>query len=73
MPVVDHFFGSGEDHFSGRRLQDLGDSHLNLFTQVISPVFDDNHCAVVQVTDSLVLLFAFLNDADDQILSWQHD
>src|SRR4051794_8128234 len=44
---------SAEDHATGTGLERAGDGELHLGVEMLPALFDDDHCAVVEVADAL--------------------
>jgi hypothetical protein len=53
---------AGEYHAAGASLQGAGDYDSGFAADIAASCFYDNHCAVIQVTDSLRGFFAFFAD-----------
>src|ERR1043165_2950170 len=62
--VLGFFADAAEDHFAGGGLQHAGDGDVSVLSNQAPRVVDDHHRAVVQIGDTLVVLFAFLKDED---------
>ena len=52
-----------ENHAAGAGLQDTGDADANFFAQVGSALLDNNHCAVVEVANTLAFFFSWLHES----------
>ena len=62
-----------EDHLAGCGLEDRGDRNFNRPADHAAGVVDDDHGAVVQIADALVVLLAFLKDKDLHLLAGKDD
>src|SRR5581483_3525146 len=62
-----------EDHLPSRRLQNRRNGDVYSFADHLACIVDHYHRAVVEIRDSLVVLFAFLQDEDPHALAGQHD
>src|SRR6185503_14334652 len=62
-----------EDHFAGGGLQHAGNGDVDGLRDQPARVVHDNHGAVIEIGDTLVVLFAFLEDEDTHRLAGQND
>ena len=48
-------------------------SHYDLYRLIdfVATAFDDHHSAIIQVTNPLLVAFAWLDDTDLKIFAWQ--
>ena len=49
---------AGEDHSSGSGLENTGHNYEDLHTNIASAVFNHDHGSVIQISNSLIGLFA---------------
>src|ERR1019366_599922 len=62
-----------EDHLAGRGLEHAGHRDIDGLGDQLFGVVHHDHGAVIQVSDALVILLAFLEDEDPHGLAGQHD
>src|SRR5260370_19548405 len=62
-----------EIHFAGGGLKNAGDGYIDSTRDHLLGVVHYYHCAIVQIRDSLVVLFAFLENEDAHRFTWQHN
>ena len=60
----------GEDHASCDCLQYTCNGDFDGCTHILSPAFDDDHRAVIEVTDTLAEFFPILHNFDKDIFAW---
>src|SRR5215203_5572149 len=64
---------SAEDHPAGAGLQGAGDDELDLLVEVLPPVLDHNHRAVLKIANTLAGFLAGFNNTDGHLFARQHD
>jgi hypothetical protein len=57
-------FDAAEDHFAGGGLEGVGDDEFDFLIDFVAGAFNDDHGAVLEVTDALGGAFAVFDDAD---------
>src|ERR1017187_8954319 len=62
-----------EDHLSSRSLQHRGDRDVDRLANHLPRVVDDDHRAIIQISDALVVFLAFFKDKHFHDLARQHD
>ncbi len=73
MHGVNAIVESAKYHFTGSGLQYAGDGNIDGSRDQLLGVIHHHHGSVVQVRDTLVILFAFLKNEDAHGLARQHD
>ena len=63
----------GKNHSASGGLQNLCDDNVDLLAEERTSVFDNDHRAVFHISYTLIDLFSFLYDIDDQFFSRKQD
>src|SRR5882724_5833704 len=62
-----------ENHLAGGGLEHRSHRYVHVLADHLAGVVDNDHCAIVEIGDTLVVLLAFLQDEDLHDLAGQHD
>ena len=73
MPAGGALIPFAEDHFSGGGLEDGGDRDVDGLADHLARIVDHDHGSVIEVGDSLVVLFAFFQDEDPHNFAGEDD
>ena len=63
----------GKNHSACGGLQNFCYDRVDLLAEIRTAVFDHDHCTIFHISYTLIDLFAFLNDIDDQFFTGQQD
>src|SRR4030095_2914175 len=71
--ILSFFPEAAKDHLTRSRLQHTGHCDISVFADQSARIVYDHHGAIVQISDTLVVFFAFLQDEYSHCFTRQYD